>query len=57
MSPHAETYLLECYTDRKSRLVVMPKRREYLTQQTFERMAKALRIPLTSAEQKEMRRG
>ncbi len=50
MSPHAEAYFTGMICLIPSRIIYVPRVEEYLTQQTFERVAKALRVPLTSQE-------
>ena len=63
MSPHAEKYLTGAYSIYRHRrqtvshstanchgLIFIPRTQEYLTNQTFDRLVKALRIPLTSSK-------
>jgi hypothetical protein len=58
VSPHAEAYFLGTYTQLKSRLIFVPRGGEYLTQEVWDRMAKALSKPVdTSKVILEARRG
>lgn len=50
MSPAAEVFFLGAQSDRVTRLVWIRRTDEQLTQQTFERLAKALKVPLLSQE-------
>lgn len=50
MSPAAAAYFSGAASHRGSKLIFIPRLQEYLTAQTFERTARALRIPLTSQE-------
>ncbi len=52
MSPAAVAFLTGAQSIIRVRLVLIPRTRDILTQEVFERTARALKVPLTSEKHK-----